>query len=163
MSDFITLTCPSCNGKLQITKDIERFTCLHCANEHIVKRGGGIIAIKPVLESMTKGVDNTASELAIVRLDKEIAEVEKSLLPLKSSLDKTGGRVIFGTILILVGVVGLFDSGCVVGGVILIGIGAIMILANIYGHEKKPEVEKLEEKLKELKTSRQSHYDKVNK
>jgi predicted RNA-binding Zn-ribbon protein involved in translation (DUF1610 family) len=36
MSDFVTLTCPNCGGKLQITPDINRFACTHCGNEHIV-------------------------------------------------------------------------------------------------------------------------------
>lgn len=75
MADFITLTCPSCGGKLQITNDIEQFVCGHCGNEHIVRRGGGIIAITHVIESIKKvqtGTDKTASELAIKRLKEEL-------------------------------------------------------------------------------------------
>ncbi len=30
MADFVSLTCPSCNGKLQIGKDLERFACGCC-------------------------------------------------------------------------------------------------------------------------------------
>lgn len=37
MPDFVTLSCPTCGGQLQITKDIERFACGHCGNEHIVR------------------------------------------------------------------------------------------------------------------------------
>lgn len=40
MADFITLSCPSCRAKLQITDDIDRFACLHCDNEHLVRRRG---------------------------------------------------------------------------------------------------------------------------
>jgi len=75
MDNFITLTCPTCGGKLQITDDIERFACSHCGNEHIVKRGGGIVSLAPVTESLNQikvGVDKTASELAIKRLKEEI-------------------------------------------------------------------------------------------
>jgi hypothetical protein len=75
VADFISLTCPSCGGKLQITNDIERFACGHCGNEHIVRRGGGIISLSPVIEQLTSvkaGVDKTASELAIQRLNDEI-------------------------------------------------------------------------------------------
>ena len=50
--DIVTLSCPSCGGKLQITADIERFACGHCSNEHIVKRAGGIIALAPVVEGL---------------------------------------------------------------------------------------------------------------
>jgi ribosomal protein S27AE len=75
MADHITLTCPSCGGKLQITNDIERFACGHCGNEHIVRRGSGIILLAPVVEGLQRvqtGVDKTASELAIKRLKDEI-------------------------------------------------------------------------------------------
>ena len=40
MQNYVTLTCPSCGGKLQITEDIDRFTCAYCGNEYFVKRGG---------------------------------------------------------------------------------------------------------------------------
>jgi DNA-directed RNA polymerase subunit RPC12/RpoP len=79
MSDFVTLTCPSCGGKLQITKDIDRFACGHCGSEHVVKRAGGIVALAPVVEGLAKvqaGTDKTAAELAIVRLTQEIAALE---------------------------------------------------------------------------------------
>ena len=75
MSDITNLTCPTCGGKLQITTDIDRFACSHCGNEHIVKRGGGIVSLSPVVEGLKEvrsGVDKTASELAIERLQKEI-------------------------------------------------------------------------------------------
>src|SRR5258706_205176 len=42
MSDFVTLTCPSCGGRLEITKDVERFACAHCGNEHVVRRAGAL-------------------------------------------------------------------------------------------------------------------------
>jgi len=78
MDNFITLTCPTCGGKLQITDDIERFACAHCGNEHIVKRGNGTISLQPVVEGLNKvqiGVDKTASELAIKRLQIEINQI----------------------------------------------------------------------------------------
>lgn len=80
MSDFITLTCPSCGGKLQITKGVDRLACANCGNEHIVKREGGAIFLAPVIETLQNiqvGTDKTASELAIVRLKSEIAEIER--------------------------------------------------------------------------------------
>jgi hypothetical protein len=53
MGDFVTLTCPTCGGKLQITPDIDRFACTHGGNEHIVKRSEGMIAIQPLAKSLT--------------------------------------------------------------------------------------------------------------
>ena len=40
MADFVSLTCPACNGKLQISKDLERFACRNSCTEFVVNRGG---------------------------------------------------------------------------------------------------------------------------
>jgi predicted RNA-binding Zn-ribbon protein involved in translation (DUF1610 family) len=83
MADFVSLSCPSCGGRLKITNDIERFACAYCGIEHIVKRGEGIISLAPVVEGLQRiqsGVDKTASELAIPRLEKEIADLESQLV-----------------------------------------------------------------------------------
>jgi hypothetical protein len=76
MADFINLTCPSCGGKLQLTSDIDRFACSYCGNELIVRRSGGIVSLAPVVEGLKgvkTGVDKTASELAINRLEGELS------------------------------------------------------------------------------------------
>jgi predicted RNA-binding Zn-ribbon protein involved in translation (DUF1610 family) len=80
MSDFVTLSCPTCGGKLQITQDIDRFACSHCGNEHVVKRSGGIVALSPVVEGLAKvqvGVDKAASELTIIRLNSELMTLKQ--------------------------------------------------------------------------------------
>ena len=79
MNDFIPMTCPSCGGELQITEDITFFTCLHCKTRHAVKRGVGTISIDPITEGIKNiqvGVDKTASELAIKRLNEEIKKLK---------------------------------------------------------------------------------------
>lgn len=79
MGDFVTLTCPTCGGKLQITPDLDRFACAHCGNEHLVKRSEGVIAIQPLAESLTgltRAADRTASELAIRRLTEDLAQLQ---------------------------------------------------------------------------------------
>jgi len=78
MGDLVTLTCPTCGGKLQITPDIDRFACTHCGNEHLVKRSEGVIAIQPLAESLTglrRATDRTASEMALRRLREELARL----------------------------------------------------------------------------------------
>jgi hypothetical protein len=79
MGDFVTLTCPTCGGKLQITPDIDRFACAHCGNEHLVKRSEGVIAIQPLAESLTglkRAADRTASEMAIRRLTEDLTQLQ---------------------------------------------------------------------------------------
>lgn len=36
MADFVSLTCPSCNGKLQIGQELDRFACGYCGTEFVV-------------------------------------------------------------------------------------------------------------------------------
>jgi primosomal protein N' len=99
MSDYVTLSCPSCGGKLEITSDIDRFACAHCGTEHVVRRGGGLVSLTPVTEEIRRvrtGVDKTASELAIARLTKEIEEIEKQ----KTQSESTGcvNNLVIGTV-----------------------------------------------------------------
>jgi predicted RNA-binding Zn-ribbon protein involved in translation (DUF1610 family) len=89
MSEFITLSCPSCGGRLQITDSIERFACANCGNEHLVKRQGGMVFLAPVAETLQNiqtGTDNTASELAISRLKDEIKEIEAFIEKIKNAI-----------------------------------------------------------------------------
>jgi ribosomal protein S27E len=58
MPGFITLSCPACGNKLQITEDIDRVACAACGNEHIVNRSGGVITLKPVIIDNTVQSDN---------------------------------------------------------------------------------------------------------
>ena len=98
MADFVTLSCPSCGGKLEITNNVERFACSHCGREHIVKRSGGIVSLSPVVDELKKvgvGVDKTAAELAIVRLQKEIAELRVSRVSLLQAFPRPRINPIF--------------------------------------------------------------------
>lgn len=95
-SDFITLSCPNCGGKLQITPDIERFACEFCGYEHLVRRSGGMVSLEPVVQMMGQitnsfshvgtrmnklsfNTEKQAAELTIKRLKEEIAELQTSL------------------------------------------------------------------------------------
>ncbi len=100
MPDFVTLSCPTCGGQLQITEGIDRFACAHCGNEHLVKRGGGIIMLAPVvsgLANIQRGTDRTAIELTIRRLKEEIAELDREILKLaRDALDRDFYKIAFG-------------------------------------------------------------------
>ena len=178
MTDFISLTCPTCGGDLQITTDIERFACAHCGKEHIVKRGGGIIALSPVLENVSKGVDSTASELALVRLEKELADIKPKLILAKEKAmnyrTKADSRavVLLITILLVMGSILLFIlTDMTVLGLILLttGITLIAYTYNLYSKEFKAsmdaalkEVKNLEDKQEKLKSDYQFHHDRAN-
>ena len=109
MPEFITLSCPSCGGKLKITNDIDRFACAHCGTEYIVNRGEGIVSLSPVIEEIKrvrKATDLTATELAIARLEREIDELikfrdSKSVNKFRSSYYML---IVFGSLLIMLSV-----------------------------------------------------------
>ena len=46
MSDLITLTCPSCGGKLQVNPNATMLVCEHCGTEHMVHRDGDAITLE---------------------------------------------------------------------------------------------------------------------
>lgn len=87
MVEIVTLSCPSCGGKLEIKPNINRFACIYCGNEHVVHREGGIVTLEAVEENIQKiqlSSEKIATELAIQRLEKEIATLEKDNNLLKS-------------------------------------------------------------------------------
>ena len=46
MVDLISLLCPSCGGKLQVSPKASTMTCQHCGNEHLVKHEAGAITLE---------------------------------------------------------------------------------------------------------------------
>ena len=154
---FITLSCPSCGGKLRITNDMDRFACSHCGNEHIVRRSGGTVSITPVVEGLRKvqsGVDKTASELAIVRLKQEIEELEEEYSDLESLLEER--RKFWVSIIIVLIIVALFALFARVwllaAIVILLDIGAIVIRQRVNDNGELAQDETILERLEsELK------------
>jgi predicted RNA-binding Zn-ribbon protein involved in translation (DUF1610 family) len=88
-SDFISLNCPNCGGRLEITADMERFACGHCGSEHLVRRSDGAVSLAPVVDGLKQvvskfdqalaGSDRMAAEQTIARLKKEIPELERQV------------------------------------------------------------------------------------
>lgn len=128
MLDFVTLTCPSCGGQLQVANDIDKFACGYCGTEHLVRRSGGIVSLAPVVEGIKKvqlGVDRTASELAIVRLEKEIDRIEQKIDDINSKWDdvdelETAGGIGFMAGLAAAIITTEFGPGVVVGLVVFV-------------------------------------------
>ena len=143
MADFITLTCPSCGSKLQLTNDIEHFSCASCGNEHIVRRSGGIVSLAPVVDQIQKvqvGVDKTASELAIKRLSTEIEDLQKQKQAITvSNQGRIYAGIIGGSALgfvasLLVGKLLPFESGLCLGLSVLV---ISMAIGTIWGIGKQ--------------------------
>ena len=177
MPEFIALTCPQCNAKLKITEDIDRFSCAHCGTELIVIRQEGIVALKPVLEKISRDVDtaaketgSTASELAIVRLDREISAAARVLSKLEGKRITSlfiGG---FGLFLLIFGVIVLVsDFGimeiCKDVAIIyfIFGIPLVVIGISQAFFSLRKRMKCIEDDLNQLNIQRKQHYDRVRK
>lgn len=80
--ETIAMKCASCGAGLQIAPDMDHFACGYCGASLSVVRLGGTVALRLVADLIAKvqvGTDRTASELAIVRLPKEIATLQREL------------------------------------------------------------------------------------
>jgi hypothetical protein len=169
MSDFVTLTCPSCGGKLQITDDIDRFACAHCGTEHVVRRGGGLVSLAPVVDGIQQvrmGVDKTASELAIRRLSEEIAE-------LQSERDSISRKLTDGiTFWLLASVVVLAIFAAVLYAavrelavlVFILGVGAVLIsIRRVSGRRAEERLAPIDQEILRKQTDLRKHNEIVSR
>ncbi len=166
MPEVFTLTCPICGGRLQITPDMDRFACAHCGNEHIVTRGTGTVSLQPIREDLHvigSGVDRTASELAIKRINAEMNVLQGELSALKSKHNSY-------SLFLVVGLLGISASLCAplvefsVGNVFIglailaiLGVPPILISRRTTSN-LKPEIDRLSENLRELAKEYSHHH-----
>jgi len=169
-SDFITLSCPNCGGKLNITTDIDRFACQFCGHEHIVRRSGGMVSLEPVMQVM-KSIDSNigmvgagvsrlgissekqVAEQTIARLKEEIAALVYEINDTNNAM--AGGGVV-GVIMGGLGLV-VFIFTLVKGWSLWIllpsGVFAVMGLILLFvlrEDPSKPDREKVKEKQAEI-------------
>jgi len=123
---FVLLSCPSCGGKLDVYKDMERFACAYCGTEMLAQRRGGTVSLQAVtqaIRSLQNGTDRTAAELAIARYSGELRELQarQSKLSKGRPVDSCMGFCCGGLTLLL-GLAFIHEAGslAVVGAVLMI-------------------------------------------
>ena len=75
----ISLRCNGCGAGLVISPDMKQLACGYCGLNQIVERKGGGVYLRELSEVMTNvqvATDKTAAELAITRLQKELAALQ---------------------------------------------------------------------------------------
>jgi len=167
MPDFISLSCPSCGANLQITEDIDRFSCTHCGKEHIVKRGGGIVSVSPVVNGLKEvkvGVDKTASELALTRLEKELSDLYVQLEAVEeekfTGKNLVGCSLIFGIVLLLISILSKTTYLAILGIIILL----ISFLPRIFPDiEQDTALSRIQEEINNKEKEIMHHKDLVSK
>ena len=93
-SDFISLSCPNCGGKLTITPDTERFACQFCGHEHIVRRSGGLVSLEPVLRNINAGLNTVGTGMNQLGLNSERQAAEQSIARLSKEVDELENKYI---------------------------------------------------------------------
>ncbi len=193
-SDFITLNCPSCGGSLKVTGCADQFVCKYCGKEHVIRRHGNTISVAPVVEKLDRivtGVDRQASELAIVRLEKEIQEMSDRIKrrdfvtqPATTLLPHpTTNENIAGVALTLAGLIAMFSvccgtvdkswmvTGMAVAAVIAgLGFAAMIFLGSaartdnqLRRHEELKQFIQVREELKKKQAQKAMHLDIVRR
>jgi hypothetical protein len=75
MMKSVSLACPGCGASLSIRESVNRFHCTYCGGGFDVIREGGTISLENIsasIHSTKESSGRTASELALVRLGKEL-------------------------------------------------------------------------------------------
>jgi predicted RNA-binding Zn-ribbon protein involved in translation (DUF1610 family) len=169
-SDFITLSCPNCGGKLNITSDVDRFACQFCGHEHIVRRSGSMISLEPVVQAMNMmgvGVsklgfssEKQVAEQAIARLKTEILEVEAQV---KSLEGVKPFNVSMGILAIVIGVIGFIVASFTTGWIAIFGLAGlifgIIMLATPNPPKTKKELMETKQKLIQKKAELEQNYE----
>jgi hypothetical protein len=93
MSKTITLQCPNCGARLEITPDMEIFACGHCGTQQMVRRAGNTVSLKLIGEAVAGvkvNTDRMAAEMAVRRLRDDVEAIEKQRQELRQrySTDK---------------------------------------------------------------------------
>lgn len=177
MVEVFTLTCPSCNGKLEITRDVNRFACAHCGNEHIVIRSGGTISIKPVIEeikgmrddvvSVKRRIEVNNAELAVSRINPELSALRSELKALKekskNEITLPGMIGCFGFLFIISGIIAIFIGAIGITALFfIIGIILIVIFANWPSRTEK-KIEQLKERIERLEKKKKANLQIINR
>ncbi len=75
------LKCSGCGAPLEISSDIDDFSCSYCGAAQLVKRRGGTVSLSLIGDAIAKvqiGTDKAATELAIKRLRDDLMTLRQA-------------------------------------------------------------------------------------
>jgi len=146
MNDFVTLSCPNCGGKLEVSPNTLSLVCQHCGIEHLVRREAGSILLEAFARCPVCKRNDRAERISAI-IDNNTSNIAEKLSPPRKPIppSEPGGFgvwwVVIGFIGAWLGVVPLiylemgilgsifgFDSGIAMG----FGI-PLMMLSSVFG------------------------------
>jgi predicted RNA-binding Zn-ribbon protein involved in translation (DUF1610 family) len=82
MNDMISLVCPSCGGKLIVTKQTDKLICEHCGNEHIVRRDNNGVFLEAHARCPNCGRNDKSIKVSAIIKKETFTGTQASLLSL---------------------------------------------------------------------------------
>lgn len=134
---IVNLRCTGCGAPLDITPDLDVFSCSYCGAQQAVHRSGGTVSLKPLeaaISRVQQGTDRTAAELAIRRLREDLTTLEAKEQQNRASMDIEDRRLgrLWLTLVIATGflAVTLANDAWIGAGIL----GVLILLAGYFGH-----------------------------
>lgn len=94
----IAMKCPGCGAGLQISSDMDIFACGYCGTSiRAIRQGGTISLVADAIAKVQVGTDQTAAELALIRLKDELRTTTLAIEQLESAEPKEFTPEVFPT------------------------------------------------------------------
>jgi hypothetical protein len=94
--NVVPLSCPSCGAQGNIRLGDNGYTCLYCSSQFSIVMNQGEVSLGPLEKYVSKisgNIDKTASELAINRLQGEIASLNEKKKLLEIEITNTNSKI----------------------------------------------------------------------
>jgi hypothetical protein len=125
---IVSLKCVHCGAGLEVKPDISDFACGYCGVQQQVERSGGIVALRRLeetLDDVKQGTSRAASELALRRLQADVAAIcakrDREVRALREADARNsaliGWAIIIGAIVAVVAY-GWWSIPIIIGGVV---------------------------------------------
>ncbi len=89
MSDFVTLTCPACGGRLDVSPTQSSLECKHCGTEHVVRHEAGAISLEAFARCPQCGRNDRAEKVTAIRKS-QVREISGTTEVAESYTDSEG-------------------------------------------------------------------------
>jgi len=158
----ISLKCVNCGAGLEIGPDTTSFACGYCGTQQLVERGGGIVSLRRLedtLDEVKLGTNRAASELALARLKAEAAAIcaqrDNEIRAIRASDDRGSTLLGWGIIIGVIAAIAMFGWWSI--PIVAFGLFFVVKFAKSASGDVKKIAATAEEKLAPLNTQIARH------
>ncbi len=92
MSDFITMTCPACGGKLEVNPSQQLLTCQHCGTEHMIRHEADSVRLEAFARCPRCSRNDRVEKVSSI-LRNQVKEVSQTKEVLETYVDQKGKTI----------------------------------------------------------------------